>query len=77
MTDDTAPIAVEPIAAVASLVQQLDQALQQPGVPGQLGHLSTEFQYAIVAFRSRFRSYLPDAQQDLFSAPAAPGKSAP
>lgn len=71
MTDNTTPTEAAQIALVAKLVQQLDDALQQPGVGAQLGHLSQEFQYAIVAFRSRFRTYLPQAQQDLFSAAAS------
>lgn len=77
MTDNAPSTEAEPLALIASLVQQLDHALQQPGVDAQLGHLSQEFQYAIVAFRSRFRTYLPQAQQDLFSAAASAVLSPP
>jgi hypothetical protein len=61
----------DPLNKLASLVADLDEALRTPGIEDVLGSgLALEFRYSVSAFKARFKSHMPDAQQDLFSATA-------
>lgn len=51
------------------LIGQLDAALKDPAVSRLLGQgLTSEFRHPVVAFRMRFHDFMPEGQQDLFSA---------
>lgn len=63
------------LARFARSVAALEYLLKKPRIAKALGtNLMAEFQHPMVAFRTRFRAYVPEAQQDLFSA-AAPSQS--
>lgn len=72
MTDDAtiSPDALpDPMYELGRTVDRLQRLLADPAVSGAIGSgLKLEFTCAIVAFRSRFHRYLPQSQQDLFSA---------
>ncbi|WP_320201767.1 hypothetical protein RMR16_026690 (plasmid) [Agrobacterium sp. rho-13.3] len=59
------------LARFAKSVEALDYLLKKPRLANALGaNLIAEFKHPMVAFRTRFRAYVPEAQQDLFSAAA-------
>ncbi|MGN6154040.1 MAG: hypothetical protein ACTHOH_18870 [Lysobacteraceae bacterium] len=61
---------LHPLAGLGRLVQQLDVALKDPAIAGLIGPgLAREFRMPVVAYRTRFGETMPEAQQDLFSAP--------
>ncbi|WP_108610815.1 hypothetical protein [Aminobacter sp. MSH1] len=62
--------ALHPLEKAAIAVHKLDILLRDATVAAALGTgLVTEFRYPVAAFRVRFGRFMPEAQQDLFSAP--------
>lgn len=65
------PRKLSPLEHMAMHVFWLTGSLREPEVIAALGPvLSSEFRYAVAAFRARYGALMPDAQQDLFSAAA-------
>jgi hypothetical protein len=63
------PANQEILTQLGSLIGQLDAALKDPAVARLLGQrLTNEFRHPVVAFRMRFPDFMPEGQQDLFSA---------